>query len=94
MLTAGFGLPFTFEVYMITFYGSGVVWDSERNKPLVRFVNGKYSTNDPAIAEKLFMKYKYSGEYSGFTEPKSTDNAQDEKSVEQDEPKKRGRPRS
>ncbi len=28
------------------FYGTGIVWDAENNRPLCRFVGGKYETND------------------------------------------------
>jgi len=37
----------------MTFYGTGIVWDKVSNKALCRFENGKFETEDAALAEKL-----------------------------------------
>jgi len=35
------------------FYGNGLVWDKEKNKPLCRFVDGTIETEDTDIIKKL-----------------------------------------
>ncbi len=48
---------------MAIFKGHGVVWDAEKDKPLVRFVNGELEVKDPGIAAKLAsMGYPYTGD--------------------------------
>lgn len=45
------------------FYGNGVVWDAENNKPLVRFAGGVFETTDKHIADKLIaLGYKHDGD--------------------------------
>ena len=38
---------------MATYFGTGLVWDAEKNKLLCRFVNNKFHTTDPYIKQKL-----------------------------------------
>lgn len=40
-----------------TFFGSGLVWIPKRGR-CIRFVDGKYSTDDEAEAAVLELKYK------------------------------------
>jgi hypothetical protein len=37
------------------FYGNGIVWDAIKNKPLCKFINGEYETNDNECIEKLIQ---------------------------------------
>lgn len=43
--------------------GNGVVWDSVKNKPLCKFVNGEFETNDSYIIGVLESK-GYIAEYT------------------------------
>ncbi|OEH86248.1 hypothetical protein BHU72_11990 [Desulfuribacillus stibiiarsenatis] len=48
---------------MITFYGTGLVWDKENNKLLCKFVDGKFETNDQRTANILINAgYEFEGE--------------------------------
>lgn len=38
---------------MYTVKGHGIVWDAEKNKPLIRFEDGVATTEDEATASKL-----------------------------------------
>ena len=45
------------------FYGKGVVWDAENNRPLMRFAGGVFDTTDKRIADKLIaLGYKHDGD--------------------------------
>ena len=46
----------------MTFYGNGVVWDREREKPLCKFENGKIETDDIRAINILKERYKYEAE--------------------------------
>lgn len=35
------------------FYGNGLVWDKGKSKPLCRFVDGAFETDDTDLAQKL-----------------------------------------
>ena len=35
------------------FYGNGIVWDGENDRPLCEFVNGEFTTKDVRIIEIL-----------------------------------------
>jgi hypothetical protein len=35
------------------FYGRGIVWDKENDRTLMKFVDGKFETDDPRIIELL-----------------------------------------
>jgi hypothetical protein len=44
------------------FFGKGVVWDSEKNKRLCKFLNGSFKTEDERIIKKLIdLGYEYEG---------------------------------
>ena len=43
------------------FYGKGIVWNPDTNKPLMKFVDGKYETEDEYIIKKLKPNYKHDG---------------------------------
>ena len=47
----------------MVFYGNGIVWDKENNKPLCKFTNGKFETGDARIISLLRLG-KYSEEES------------------------------
>jgi hypothetical protein len=50
------------EGVLMTFHGHGVVWDNERNFQLMKFIDGKFETNDQYIAKKLLkLGYPYTG---------------------------------
>ena len=52
-------------MYTITGKKAGIVWDTEHNKPLIKFVDGKAETADVTVAEKLrALGYAVEG---GFT---------------------------
>lgn len=40
-------------MFTITGKKSGIVWDTKRNKPLIKFVDGKAETADETVAERL-----------------------------------------
>ena len=40
-------------MFIITGKKHGIVWDTEENKPLIKFLDGKAETNDRKTAEKL-----------------------------------------
>ena len=45
------------------FYGNGVVWDAENNKPLVRFAGGVFETTDKYTADRLIaLGYPHDGD--------------------------------
>lgn len=35
------------------FYGNGIVWDGQKNRPLCEFKNGEYETSDNYKIDKL-----------------------------------------
>ena len=44
----------------MTFYGDGIVWDCEKNKPLCKFENGELETADKRVVEILKgLGYKF-----------------------------------
>jgi len=43
------------------FYGHGVIWDPEKNKRLMKFVDGTFETEDKYIIAKLEKNYKHDG---------------------------------
>lgn len=50
---------------------NGILWDTEKNKPLIKFVDGKASTENRNIAEKL---QKMGFEVDGLKVETKTDN--------------------
>ena len=42
------------------FYGSGIVWDKENNKPLCKFEGGEFETKDERVI-KLLQEAGYNG---------------------------------
>lgn len=42
------------------FYGSGIVWDNENNKPLCKFEGGEFETKDERVI-KLLQEAGYNG---------------------------------
>ena len=47
---------------MITFKGHGGVWNPEKNKPLCKFINDEYETDDKYVIEML-IKLGYESDY-------------------------------
>ena len=35
------------------FYGSGIVWDGEKNTRLCKFINGEFETDDEEVIKKM-----------------------------------------
>lgn len=50
------------------FYGNGIVWDGQKNRPLCEFKNGEFDTSDNCKIEKL-IKAGYSHEAMEKKEP-------------------------
>ena len=80
---------------MAIFKGYGVVWDAEKDKPLVRFVKGEIEVNDPVIAAKLAdMGYQYTGDLpEAPKEPEETEETTEEKTEETKETKAPKKPK-
>ena len=46
------------------FYGNGIVWDKSNNKPLFRFNNGVFETDEKTTIDKLIKSgYKHDGDF-------------------------------
>ena len=44
------------------FYGAGIVWNGREDKPLCRFQNGEFETNDKETAEILLaLGFEHTG---------------------------------
>lgn len=54
-------------VEMLRMTGSGVIWNPQENKVLLRFTDGEFITDDPVILKKLvelgYFKYEEIEEY-------------------------------
>jgi hypothetical protein len=46
------------------FYGTGIVWDKENDRPLCRFVGGKYETSDSREIRLLEQMQERQGQLS------------------------------
>lgn len=64
-------------MFIITGKKYGIVWDAKNNKPLIKFTDGKATTEDLKIAEKLQkLGYKVEGLPDDNKQVKTdTDNA-------------------
>lgn len=55
------------------FYGTGIVWNGREDKPLCRFQNGEFETNDKETAEILLaLGFEHTGK-KPTAKPKETE---------------------
>jgi len=56
------------------FKGNGLVWDKERNKPLCKFINGEFETDDMRTIEVLAsLNYESDGNSNDLRDDEVTD---------------------
>ena len=52
--------PFLFRRDEVKFYGNGIVWNAQANRPLCRFIKGEFITEDEGVVKTLTeLGYKH-----------------------------------
>ena len=65
------------------FYGAGIVWNGREDKPLCRFQNGEFDTNDKETAEILLdLGFEHTGKKPA-AKPKETEQKEVTEAVEE-----------
>lgn len=63
-------------MFNITGMNCGVVWDAERDQPLIRFQDGVAETDDQTVAERLrALGYTVEGDGKKTTKPKAAEGS-------------------
>ncbi len=64
------------------FFGTGVVWDGELNKPLSKFVNGEYETEDLRIVGIMIkLGYRHKADKKPIADKKPVKKKQPTRAV-------------